>query len=318
MDSILLEKSFKESGLSTFKYRNALFHFKSVNFKNLPTIEKKSISIDGTVKFLIKLNDGLFIETVLIPFHKKYSICLSTQVGCSLGCKFCLTGIKGFKRDLKAFEIVAQYLLVKEWLFTNTDNIAPPNIVLMGEGEPLLNFEQVKKSIEVFLDKDGIYLGPRQITLSTAGIVNKLSRLAELKGINIAFSLHSANQAIRDSIMPISKNNKLCDILGELKKHPLQKKQFITLEYILIDEINNSQKDAELLSEFASSLSSIINIIPFNPYPKTNFKRPSPQSIELFKQLLIKKNMRVMVRRTKGNDIQASCGQLKGELLNET
>jgi len=278
---------------------------------NLPTIVKTESSKDGTYKFLMQLDDGHKIETVLIPFHKKYTVCLSSQVGCAMKCSFCYTGTQGFTRHLKAGEIVGQYLVVQTYLFEKlSSNAISPNIVFMGQGEPLHNFEEIKKTIHVLLEPKGLALGPRQITLSTAGYLPGLQRFNELPQVNLALSLHSAFNHKRKNLIPISEQFPLEDILIALDAVKLMKRQFITYEYLLIDDINNSTEDADELEKILKNKKAIINLIAFNPFPGSSFKRPDPDKVENFKQLLVQRKLRTMVRTTKGNDILAACGQL--------
>lgn len=277
----------------------------------LPEIDKVQKAEDGTIKFLVKLEDGLKVECVLIPFFKKYTVCLSSQVGCAMNCSFCYTGLQGLKRHLKAEEIIAQYLLMKKYLHENIDSKSPsPNIVFMGQGEPLHNFDEIKKALSVFLDSRGLHLGPRQITLSTAGYLPGLKKFNELSQINLAISFHSPKNETRNELIPLNKKYPIEILLEEVQNINLLKKQFITLEYLLIDEVNNSEVDAHLLYERLKNGPFIVNLIPFNPIPGINYKRPSKAAVEQFKEYLVSFGIRTMVRTTKGDDILAACGQL--------
>jgi 23S rRNA (adenine2503-C2)-methyltransferase len=286
-----------------------------VNFDfSIPSIAKISKSDDGTYKFLVKFSDGREVESVLIPFHKRYTICLSTQVGCAMKCSFCFTGTQGLTRHLKAHEIIGQYMVVKNFLQNEiSQDSLIPNIVFMGQGEPLHNFEELKKSLAVFLDAEGLALGPRQITISTAGFIPGLLRFNELPKVNLALSLHSAFNQTRSELIPINTQYPLEDLFRVLDSIELSKRQFITYEYLLIDELNDRIEDAEALFKLLSNKKAIINLIPFNPFPGSQFRRPTTAKVEQFKERLVEHKLRVMIRTTKGDDILAACGQLKIE-----
>ncbi len=282
---------------------------------SLPKLSAIHESQDGTYKFMVKFKDSLEVEAVLIPFHHRYTICLSTQVGCAMNCQFCYTGLQGLKRNLQASEIVGQYLAVSSWWRNKTPNALMPNIVFMGQGEPLHNVDSVKKAIEVFINPHGIGLGARQMTLSTVGFLPGIERLTEFPQINIALSLHSPFEEERNELIPVNQRYPLAEILPAILKLPKKKRQFITLEYLLIKDFNMSDLHVNKLSELFSGAEVIFNLIPFNPFPGTKFERPDPVEIDLFKEKLVSKNLRVMVRTTKGDDILAACGQLHLEKL---
>lgn len=281
---------------------------------DLPEIIQKQSSHDGTFKLLITLNERQTqaVETVLIPFYKKYTICLSTQVGCAMGCKFCYTATQGLTRNLEVHEIVAQYLIAYRFLKTINPETAPPSIVFMGQGEPLHNFDAVKKAIEILTHPLALGLGPRQITLSTVGHKKGLLRLHELPMINIAFSLHSPFQKERETIIPTAKSQQLTEILELLKQKQRLKKQFITYEYLIIKNFNHSQDHAHEMARLLPKETSLINLIPFNPFPTApvNFQRPNHEQVEEFKTFLVRYGLRCMIRTTKGDEILAACGQL--------
>jgi 23S rRNA (adenine2503-C2)-methyltransferase len=278
---------------------------------SLPKISNIQKADDGTIKFLIEFNDSLKVETVLIPFFKKYTICLSSQVGCAMNCSFCFTGTQGLKRNLQAHEIVMQYMIAYHYLKDHISSEAPtPNIVFMGQGEPLHNFEAVKKAIRLFTDKKALHLGPRQITVSTAGYLPGLKRFNELSQVNLAVSFHSADNLKRNELIPLNQKYPIDILTEELKNISRLKRQYITFEYLLIDEFNASKDDAELLINIIKDSPIIVNIIPFNPFPGSKYLRPGPTTIETFKEYLVAGKIRTMVRTTKGDDILAACGQL--------
>lgn len=277
----------------------------------LPEISRVQTSEDGTVKFQMRLSDQLEVETVLIPFFKRFTICLSTQVGCAMKCSFCYTGTQGLKRHLSAGEIVGQYIRAYEYLL-NTDKAAlKPSIVFMGQGEPLHNVEQVKKAIEVLNDTKCVGVGHRQMTLSTVGYLPAIASLQDFPKINFALSLHSPFDKQRNELIPINERYPLDEVLNELDKLTLLKRQFITYEYLMIKDFNMSDEHAEALSEKLGSRKALVNLIPFNPFPGSKWERPTEEEIETFKNKLVARRLRVMVRNTKGDDILAACGQLK-------
>ena len=270
---------------------------------------------DRTVKFLFKLNDAHKIETVLIPFQNKYSICLSSQVGCAMKCSFCFTGEQGLKRNLTAGEIVGQFLQAWRWLAVNRpgeERIL--NIVFMGQGEPLHNFDAVKKACEIFLSQYGTSIGVQKITISTAGYLPGLKRWSqEIPGVNLALSLHSPFAEKRDALIPINKKYPLAEVLTYIDKIPLNKKQFITYEYILIKDFNDTPADAEKLGTMLAGKSAYINLIPFNTFPGSHYQCPDLDTIEKFKEALDAFKIPTLIRGAKGDDVLAACGQLNSK-----
>ncbi|MCO4753383.1 MAG: 23S rRNA (adenine(2503)-C(2))-methyltransferase RlmN [Bacteriovoracaceae bacterium] len=277
-----------------------------------PEIDTVHESKDKTVKFLFKLKDGSSVETVLIPFHNKYSICLSSQVGCAMKCSFCFTGKQGLKRSLKTSEIVGQFLQAWKWLKDNRpgeERIL--NIVFMGQGEPLHNFDAVKKACEIFLSKHGTSIGSQKITISTSGYIPGLKRWAdEIPGVNLALSLHSPFDVKRDELIPINKRYPLDEVLKCIDEIPLAKKQFVTYEYLLIDDFNDSVEDAQRTGELLQGKRAYINLIPFNPIPDSNYRRPGQEKVHQFKEVLDTLKIPTLIRETKGDEVMAACGQL--------
>jgi len=267
---------------------------------------------DRSVKFLFKLKDGHKVETVLIPFNNKYSLCLSSQVGCAMNCSFCFTGEQGLKRDLSTNEIVGQFLKAWQWLATNRpgeERIL--NIVFMGQGEPLHNFDAVKKACEIFLSQHGMSIGVQKITISTAGYIPGLKRWSEeIPGVNLALSLHSPFAEKRNKLIPINKKYPLHDVFTYIDKIPLQKKQFVTYEYIMIKDFNDSASDAKELGTMLAGKNAYINLIPFNTFPGSIYSRPDIDSVENFKAILDTFKIPTLIRGTKGDDVLAACGQL--------
>ncbi|MGZ8222362.1 MAG: 23S rRNA (adenine(2503)-C(2))-methyltransferase RlmN [Methylobacter sp.] len=270
---------------------------------------------DRSVKFLFKLKDHHKVETVLIPFNNKYSICLSSQVGCAMKCSFCFTGEQGLKRNLTTGEIVGQFLQAWRWLATHRpgeERIL--NIVFMGQGEPLHNFDAVKKACEIFLSQHGTSIGVQKITVSTAGYIPGLKRWSqEVPGVNLALSLHSPFEEKRNELIPINKKYPLDEVLAYIDKIPLQKKQFITYEYILIKDFNDSPDDAEKLGMLLADKSAYIDLIPFNSFPGSRYSCPDLDKVEKFKEVLDAFKIPTLIRGAKGDDVLAACGQLNSK-----
>lgn len=278
----------------------------------LPKVVWHGLSKDGTRKFLIGMRDKQTVETVAIPAKDRLTLCVSSQVGCAIGCTFCHTGTMGLKRHLMPEEIVGQYLAVSLWLKkeANSDERLT-NIVYMGQGEPLHNFDNVKTATEVFMEPNGLGLSQRKITLSTSGLVPQIKKLWDFPPVNVAISLHAAHNDIRTELMPINKAFDLERLFTAIKEIPLKANRRITYEYILIDNFNDRQEDVDGLLALLDKRESKINIIPFNDYPGSRFKKPSEQKIKWFQESLMKGGCITTVRTTKGDDILAACGQLK-------
>ena len=281
---------------------------------SLPTIIWNGLSKDGTRKFLVKMRDGQTVEAVAIPAKDRLTLCLSSQVGCAIGCTFCHTGTMGLKRHLSADEIVGQYLAVTYWLKENvsTDERLT-NIVFMGQGEPLHNYDQVRTATVIFMEDKGLGLSQRKITLSTSGLVPQIEKMWDFPPVNIAISLHAAHNDIRTELMPINKAYDLERLFAAIKKVPLKAHRRITYEYILIADLNDRPEDIDGLTKLLEKSKSKINIIPYNDFPDSKFKRPSNSKIIWFQEELLKRGFVCTTRTTKGQDILAACGQLKSE-----
>jgi 23S rRNA (adenine2503-C2)-methyltransferase len=281
---------------------------------NLPKIIWNGLSKDGTRKFLVGMSDGQTVETVAIPSRDRLTLCLSSQVGCAIGCTFCHTGTMGLKRNLTAGEIVGQFMAVTHWLKENVDqNTRLSNIVYMGQGEPLHNFDNVRTATIIFMEDKGLCLSQRKITLSTSGLAPQIEKLWDFPPVNIAISLHAAHDNIRTELMPINRAFDLERLFNAIKKVPLKAYRRITYEYILIADLNDRMEDIEALAKLLSKQKSKINLIPFNEYPESKFKRPSDAQIAWFQDELYKRDFVCTTRTTKGQDILAACGQLKSE-----
>lgn len=280
-----------------------------------PIIEECLISPEGTKKYLIKLDSGTIIEMVKIPEKKRLTLCISSQAGCALQCSFCATGDQGFERNLSNAEIIGQL-----WLANFDDEFDQPvsNVVFMGMGEPLLNIEPVLASISLMQHQNAYGLSKRRITLSTSGIVPEIEKLASRTDVSLAISLHAANNTLRDEIVPINKKYPLDKLLNSCKKYlkNKSKRQTITIEYILIDGVNDSIEHAKELVEILKGLSCKVNLIPFNPFDGSNYSRSLESTIKDFKNYLIQKGMIATLRTTRGDAIDGACGQLVGKLKN--
>jgi 23S rRNA (adenine2503-C2)-methyltransferase len=279
----------------------------------LPEISRIQESADGTTKFQMKMSDGLEVETVLIPFHKRFTICLSTQVGCGMNCSFCYTGTMGLQRNLTAGEVVGQYLKARDYLKQKNPASLTPSIVFMGQGEPLHNAAEVKKAVEILNDPQMVDVGIRQMTLSTVGFIPGMDELKSFPRINIALSLHSPFDEERNLLIPLNQKYQLKDVLEKLDEIPLLPRQFITFEYLLVKGFNMSERHADELAHLLGKRKALMNLIPMNPCPGSRWQRPETEEVEKFKELLVKRKLRVMVRGTKGDDILAACGQLRVE-----
>ncbi len=277
-------------------------------------------NIKATQKFLVEFSDGQRVECVLIPFQGKYTVCLSSQVGCAMKCSFCYTGKQGLSRQLEAHEIVGQLMAVHRWLLERDDasEYKISNVVFMGQGEPLHNFSAVKKACDIFLSQYGLSLGRDKITISTAGYLPGLLQWKEADlHVNLALSLHSTKKEVRDELIPLNRRYPLPEILELLKTWPLEKKKFITFEYLMIRDLNDSEEDAHELAQVLAPFRALINLIPFNPVPGTSYQRPLSENIDSFHSIVSSYGIPCMVRKTKGDDILAACGQLNSKKSNE-
>jgi 23S rRNA (adenine2503-C2)-methyltransferase len=265
---------------------------------------------DGTQKFLFELHDGETIESVCIPMKEHWTLCLSTQVGCALGCTFCLTGQQGFRRNLSAGEILGQILAIRR--------VLPPdqrvsNLVLMGMGEPLLNYEPVVKAIRMMLAEEGANFSNRKITLSTVGVVPAMRRLGQ-EGfvINLAVSLNAPTDALRTELMPINATYPLAAVLDACRAYPLPERQRITFEYIMLYDLNDRVEHADALATLLQGIRCKINLIPFNAADAAPYTPSSEERIVRFQEILLGRGYATFIRASKGGDILAACGQLRG------
>lgn len=281
-----------------------------------PEIDREFISIDGTKKYLIKLQDGHKIETVLMKYKYGYSICISSEVGCDMGCKFCASTIGGMKRNIEVYELLAQIYLVERH---NDINVS--NIVIMGTGEPLCNFNNIIKFLTIINSKEGKNLSLRNVTISTCGIVESINKLADINyQLTLALSLHAPNQKIREKIMPIASRYDIKEVMSAMANYFIKTGRRITFEYCLIKKVNDSVDNAkELIELFKNSFKGKhidfnVNLIPVNAVRESGLKRPEVDRINKFKYILLENKINVTIRRELGADISGSCGQLRAKI----
>lgn len=288
-----------------------------------PIIAEQQDSADGTRKWAIAVQGGSLVEAVLIPEGDRATLCVSSQVGCSLDCTFCSTGKQGFQRDLTAAEIIGQV-----WLAINSydgwqsgKGRVVTNVVMMGMGEPLLNFDNVVAAMNLMCDDLAYGLSKRKVTLSTSGVVPNLDRLAEWADVSLAVSLHAPNDALRDQIVPINRKYPIARLLESARAYldaQPDKKRVVTIEYTLLAGVNDSVAQARELAALLKDYPCKINLIPFNDFPDSGYQRPSGNAVSRFWQVLIDAGFVVTVRTTRGDDIDAACGQLVGEVVDRT
>jgi 23S rRNA (adenine2503-C2)-methyltransferase len=273
-------------------------------------LKEKQEAADGTRKYLFGLYDGQAIESVLIPDPPRYTLCVSSQVGCALGCKFCLTGSLGFRRNLNTAEIVDQICRVQEDL-ESSKRIT--NLVFMGMGEPLANYDAVLRAIHILTDPNGLDFSHRRITLSTAGLVPQLYRLGKESPVNLAISLHAPEDALRSELMPINRTYPLPQLMTACREYPVAPRKRITFEYILMDGVNDHPGHARGMIKLLQGVRAKVNLIPFNPHPGSPYGRPPEERILEFQEILQKARMTAIIRQSRGADIGAACGQLAAQ-----
>jgi 23S rRNA (adenine2503-C2)-methyltransferase len=270
--------------------------------------EAEEVSRDGTRKFLFRLSDGESVETVLIPMEEgRATLCISTQVGCAMQCAFCLTGTFGLTRNLTAAEIVNQVCAVRQ-------RFPVDNIVMMGMGEPLHNLDNVVRALEILYAEAGFNYSPRKVTLSTSGLVPEMQELGRRIRVNLAVSLNATTDAVRDQLMPINRRYPLAELIRACRDFPLAPRQRITFEYILIRGVNDSADDVRRLVTLLHGVKAKVNLIPYNEYPGSSLQAPTATAIEAFQRQLLNRGIVAIRRASKGQDISAACGQLKGKL----
>ncbi|MBI1363506.1 MAG: 23S rRNA (adenine(2503)-C(2))-methyltransferase RlmN [Proteobacteria bacterium] len=282
----------------------------------LPSVSVEQRAADGVIKWLFKMADGHEVESVYIPEETRSTLCVSSQIGCTLTCRFCHTGTQALARNLTAAEIVAQVWLARKALsdFNGKDAARKlSNVVFMGMGEPLYNTENVFPAIHILMDEKGQGFGSRKITLSTSGVVPEITRVGEELGVNLAVSLHAPDDETRTAIMPINKKYPVAALMSAVRGFKLKERRRITWEYVMLDGINDSDAHARKLVKLIEGIPSLVNMIPFNVWPGSPFGCSSPERIDAFAAILDKAGVHVTVRKTRGEDILAACGQLRSE-----
>ena len=280
-----------------------------------PKISSTYQSQDGTIKWLLKLDDGNEVETVWIPDEERGTLCISSQVGCTLTCKFCHTGTQRLVRNLSSSEIVGQVMLamdqLKDWP-SASENRLLTSIVLMGMGEPLFNYENVKKALEIIMDHSGISLSRRRITLSTSGIVPEIKKCGDDLGVNLAISLHATNDNLRNELVPINKKYDIKQLLDAVRSYArISNSRRVTWEYVMLKGINDTAEDAKNLVKLIKGIPSKINLIPFNEWPCSPYECSEEDSINSFAKIIMKAGYASPIRTPRGRDVMAACGQLK-------
>jgi 23S rRNA (adenine2503-C2)-methyltransferase len=285
-----------------------------------PAVSLEQVSQDGTRKWLIDVGTGNGIETVFIPEDDRGTLCISSQVGCALECTFCSTGRQGFNRNLTTAEIIGQLWLANKTLREATGQERPiTNVVMMGMGEPLANFDNVVNALHIMLDDSAYGLSRRRVTVSTSGLVPALDRLREQCPVALAVSLHAPNDELRDEIVPINKKYPLKELMAACQRY-LEKapRDFVTFEYVMLDGVNDTVQHARQLLETVKDVPCKFNLIPFNPFPDSGYKTSTQDNIRRFRDILMQAGYVVTTRKTRGDDIDAACGQLAGKVQDKT
>lgn len=314
------EKPFRVDQIASWVYRKGVSDYSEMT--NLPealrhrmeselplreslSLYDRKVSTDGTEKFLFQLQDGNRIESVLIPDSGRLTLCMSSQVGCALGCTFCLTGTVGRIRNLGTSEIVEQLMKV------NSMNSRPvTNIVFMGMGEPLDNLDNLVRSIRIITDPRFIGMSSRRITVSTSGLVPRIKELGGMLTVNLSVSLNAPNDSIRDEIMPINRRYRISELLDSVRDFPFPKRKMLTFEYVLLKGVNDSRDDARQLASLLSSLKCKVNLIPFNEAEPLPYKSPEMEQVYRFREILSSSGINTRIRKNRGRDILGACGQL--------
>jgi len=288
---------------------------------SVPQILYEKAATDGTHKWIIKLSDGNCIESVFIPEKTRGTLCISSQVGCVLNCDFCSTGKQGFNRNLTTAEIISQLWIAIRQLSLNQGihDHAVTNVVMMGMGEPLLNFDNVIPALNLMLDDFAYGLSKRRVTVSTAGVVPAMYQLRELSDVALAVSLHAPNDALRNELVPLNKKYPLKELMTVCRDYfKDDNRRSITMEYVMLAGVNDQPEHAKQLIRVLDGVRAKINLIPFNPFPRTNYERSDTDTIYRFRDILMKAGLNTTIRRTRGDDIDAACGQLVGQVKDRT
>jgi len=309
------ESNFNEMHNLSKDLRQKLFTIATLD---LPSVVKQDYASDGVIKWVIELGENNHIETVYIPDKDRGTLCISSQVGCALACTFCSTGVQGFNRNLKSHEIIAQVLIAHNYLVTKGKRIS--NVVFMGMGEPMLNENAVYDTCDLLLDDWAFGLSRRRVTISSSGVVPALYRMADTTSVSLAISLHAPDDELRDVLVPINKKYPIkqlmeaCDYYlnaGTQERH-------ILFEYVMLEDVNDSPQQAKSLAKLLCGVSAKVNLIPFNPFPKTQYQTSKEVTIKRFQDILHQSGIRTTTRRTRGEDVDAACGQLVGKVQDKS
>ena len=328
----LNEKKFRTKQIMQWMYYQSSSNFDdmhnlSIDLRNklqtiasidLPEVVSLNESSDGVIKWVINLGEKNHIETVYIPERERGTLCISSKVGCALACTFCSTGAQGFNRNLECHEIISQVVIAKNHLMRLNRRIS--NVVFMGMGEPLLNERPVYDACNILLDDWAFGLSRRKVTVSSSGIVPAIYRMSEITPVSLAISLHAPNDNLRDILVPINKKYPIKELM-QACHHYLDagtQQRHILFEYVMLDGVNDSPEHAKNLAKLLNGISAKVNLIPFNPFPKTQYKTSKKDTIGNFQDILFKLGIRTMTRRTRGDDVDAACGQLVGRVLDRT
>ncbi len=290
----------------------------------LPAVALDQRSDDGSRKWLLQLADGNCIEAVYIPERDRATLCVSSQVGCGLNCSFCSTAQQGFNRNLTTAEIIGQVLvasrlLAADGISCNENGRAISNVVMMGMGEPLLNFDNVVPAMRLMLDDLAFGLSKRRVTLSTSGVVPELDRLREACDVALAVSLHATDDALRDELVPINRKYPIRELMAACRRYVEDgSRRRVTFEYVMLDGVNDSDEHARALVKLLRGVPAKVNLIPFNPFPGTRYQRSPAERIARFQQIIVDAGLVTITRRTRGDDIDAACGQLAGQFQDRT
>ena len=330
------QKEFRTTQLIKWIHQNGVINFENMtnfskplrNYLNkncvieLPKISHKEYSEDGTKKWLLEVGENESVEMVLIPEKGRNTLCVSSQVGCVVNCSFCATGKQGFSRNLSLSEIIGQVLIAENSFGTprKSEDRKITNIVMMGMGEPLLNFDNVVNAMEIMRHDCGYNLSKRKVTLSTSGLIPEIDKLSKVSDVSLTISLHAPNDDLRDILVPINKKYPIQKLLKSVKNYvdSFNDKRITTFEYILINKVNDSLEIAEELANLLKSYPCKINLIPFNEFSLSNYTKPSNNRVRAFKDFLVKKGFITTIRSTRGDDIMAACGQLVGQVQDKT
>jgi len=329
------EKAFRATQIQKWIYQRGVIDIdqmsdisKSLRIKlkeiaeiRLPKVVVDQESADGTHKWLLQLDDGNCIETVFIPQMGRGTLCVSSQVGCVLNCSFCSTAKQGFNRNLSTAEIISQLWIAAQALGQYEEDAQRKitNVVMMGMGEPLLNFNAVVSAMKLMMDDNAYGLSRRRVTLSTAGVVPAMDELSKAINVSLAVSLHATNDKLRDELVPLNKKYPIKELLDACRRYVKEGfNRHITFEYIMLDGINDSAEDARKLVKLLKGISAKVNLIPFNPYPQTQYKTSTQAAQDRFAKILTDGGLITVTRRTRGEDIDAACGQLAGKVQDKT